>query len=138
MRKYILEMNEDQAQILTDALEFYARMSIGQWNELAELVLNLDDDEYVDKERKMVNRLMKLRYIAFPDLPIDASYSVTSKPLACLAWELYTVVRHRIAWTNHPEGGMTVNFDPPISFTGVPLAECKAVERQEEEGGEED
>lgn len=136
MRKYILEMNEDQAQILTDALEFYARMSIGQWKELADISLDMRDDEYFEKREALVNGLKKLRAIAYPELPYDGSYSVTAKPLACLAWELYTVMRHRIAWTNHPEGGIIVDFDDPISFSGIPLAECNAVERQGKEGEE--
>ena len=122
--QYVLEMDEEQAQILTAALEFYARMSIGQWSELAELVLDMRDNDYCEKRDALANGLKKLRRIAFPDLGDTASYSVASNPYTCRAWEFYTVLRHRIAWTRHPDGGMAVCFYAPISFSGKPLAKC--------------
>lgn len=122
--QYVLEMDEEQAQIITAALEFYARISAGQWNELAELVLDIRDDEYCEKRDALANGLTELRRIAFPDLPSNASYGVASNPDACRAWELYTVLRHRIAWTRQPEGGIAVCFNEPISFSGKPLAKC--------------
>jgi hypothetical protein len=134
--QYVLEMDAEQANILTAALELYARISVGQWNELADLTLDLRDDEYCEKRDDLIDGLKKLRRIAFPDLGDNASYSVTSNPYTCRAWELYTVLRHRIAWTRHPEGGMAVCFYEPISFSGKPLAKCSVKEAENDNLGE--
>lgn len=72
----------------------------------------------------------KSRRIIFPDLPhtLAASLGIRAVDKAALAWELYTVIRHRIAWTNNPEGGYGCHFDKPISFSGKELAKCEVLE----------
>ena len=40
--KYILEMTEEQARTICSALEFTARMEIGQWNELLDRCFTFD------------------------------------------------------------------------------------------------
>lgn len=127
MRKYVLEMDEEQADIVKDALEFYTRILIGQWQELGYKCLDMKDIDYRQKLTALKEGLRKLRPIAFPELPADlsASYGVTSRVLPCRAWEIYTVIRHRLAWTKHPEGGMTRDYDKPVNYSSKPLAKCE-------------
>lgn len=36
--------------------------------------------------------------------------------------------RHCKAWHEHPEGGLTVNFDEPMNCSGQPMPKCEVVE----------
>lgn len=126
--KYILEMDEEQAILTRKALEFYARIIIGQWNMIGELCLDIHDKEYAEKKAELDEGMYALRRIVYPDLPTGASYGVTSKEKSCLVWEICQVLRHRLAWTRSPKGGWKVEFDKPISFSGHELPKCWAKE----------
>ena len=130
--RYVLEMSAEQAKMTSKALELYARLRIGQWRELDYLCLDLSDDDYCEKRDELVSRLLAARAVAYPELGRSEgrSYGIGMFPDADLAWELHEVLRHRIAWTEHPEGGITVNFDRPISLRGNELAKCEAKGQQ--------
>ena len=124
--EYILKLNSDQAHVLSRACEFYSRMHIGQLNEIKwDLSVkrwndNIDHDliEYA---------INILRQQFFPELVHPgASLSIwDNNSTAEHAWNIYQVVRHALAWQEHPEGGITVNFHEPMKFGKEPLPKCE-------------
>lgn len=135
--RYILDMNEAQAKQADRAFELYARLRMGQWRELIDLCLDLAADDYCERREILERSLIAARKTAYPELSgIGHSYGVGRFEDADLAWELHEVLRNKIAWTEHPEGGFGVNFDKPISFRGNELAKCEA-RPESTEGGEE-
>ena len=133
MTRYTLDMNEEQACMVSRALELYARLRCGQWDELIELCVPRSREDFCIKRDFLMPALMDARCIAFPELTKSRghSYGVGSFEDADLAWEVYEVLRNKIAWTRHPEGGSGVNFDPPMSFRGSELATCSTREVSE-------
>ena len=127
--KYILELDEKQANILQGACEFYARVRMGQWGVIPRACVDLRDEDYCGKVQDCTDILLKARKTVYPEL-MDAghSYGVGKFEDGDMAWELYEVVRHCQAWHNHPEGGMSVCFDKPMCFSGHKLAKCTATE----------
>ena len=125
-KKYILKIDEEQARMLCMACEFYARMTCGQWQELTSHTLDLNREDYCEARDQMEDLLLQARGFAFPDLShsFGHSYGVGKFHHSDIAWELYEVVRHCLAWTIHPEGGDTVDFGTPISFSGHALPVC--------------
>ena len=67
MTKYKLEMNEKQARTVIAALDFWMRMRIGQWDELADLCIECDyqneDDfsAYSEKRDEVRKRLSQVQ-----------------------------------------------------------------------------
>lgn len=123
--KYLLEMNEMQARILQNALEFYARVRNGQWGEIPRICLDVKDENWHEKMEDSVLFLEGARKFVYPDLKgMNHSYGVGKFEDADMAWELYTTVRHCMAWAKNPDGGCTVDYDPPISMRGNELAKC--------------
>ena len=119
-------MNEKQAKLVSKALELYTRLRIGQWRELIDLCVEFSDEQYCEKRDILEPKLLDARKVAYPELNgIGHSYGVGKFEDADLAWEVHEVLRNKIAWTEHPEGGHTVNFDKPISFRGNELAKCE-------------
>ncbi len=126
--RYILDMSEEQACQVDKALELYARLRMGQWNELIDLCLDYSDKDFCEKRDVLQQKLMDARKAAYPELHgVGHSYGVGRFEDADSAFEIHKVLRNKIAWTNHPEGGFGVDFDPPYSFCGHELAKCEAV-----------
>lgn len=126
--RYVLDLSEDQAKQVSKALELYARLKIGQWRELSDLCLDLADKDFCKKRDALESRLLDARKIAYPELCGSGhSYGIGKFADADSAWEIHEVLRNKIAWTEHPEGGAGVAFSPPYSFRGNDLANCSAV-----------
>lgn len=132
--KYVLEMNEQQAKILQVALEFYARVRNGQWSEIPRICLDIKDKNWHEKMEDSTLFLEGARKTVYPDLmkSMAHSYGVGKFPDADMAWELYTTVRHCMAWAKNPDGGCTVDYDPPISMRGNEIAKCTIADEEEE------
>lgn len=45
-------------------------------------------------------------------------------------WAVYATIRHTLAWHDHPEGGMTVDFDEPMGY-GEPIPRVEIKEGKE-------
>ena len=124
--RYTLELNEEQASTLQAALEFFARMRIGQWEELPRACLDINDERYAEKADFMKMHLLSARRICFPELSntFGHSYGIGKFEDADRAWEIYTSIRHCVAWAHNPKGGLAVCYDKPFSLRGNELAKC--------------
>ena len=116
----LLKVSEEQARVLRDACEMYARMGKGQLGFIA---------EHPSLPRAASCIGMGLR---------SAEYALKASVLAnedavptCRAWDLYQVIRGRLAWDeagNPPERpSMQVMYDVPMNTAGETLAEIQAV-----------
>jgi len=125
--KVTLEINERQAHTLKEALELYARIGMGQLHEL-----NYHPAfQCRDYERDEVDQLLDhLKHTVFTDLyGRGHSYGIrheNTHEASKEAYDIYQVIRHRLAWHKKPEGNRwSVDFDEPTQFSQQPLAFCK-------------
>lgn len=131
--KYNLELTPDQAKFLCRVCDFYSRMMIGQWDELF-WYLNYNKEiscsDIIDNKEEFEEYLLKARDLVFPGLnhSFGHSYGVGKFTNADHAYEMLEVIRNKIAWTEHPEGGYSVDFDTPMSFSGDPLIKCDVIQ----------
>lgn len=83
MTRYRLEMNEKQARMVIDALDFWMRMRIGQWEELTDLCLEPTQDmieKYCENREAANEKLFEARQIVMPELTKNASWGVYKFP----------------------------------------------------------
>ena len=114
--KYMLTMNEEQADITIKALDLYTRLRIGQWEELAELCIYFEPkniDDYCEKRDTAREILLAARRVVMPELTRGASFGVYKFPETERAFNVLKAVRSARAWHNNPQGGWTVDFDRP-------------------------
>lgn len=125
--RYTLELNEEQASTLQAALEFFARMRIGQWEELPRACLDINDERYAEKADFMKMHLLSARRICFPELSntFGHSYGIGKFEDADRAWEIYTSIRHCVAWAHNPKGGLAVCYGWRMS--SVPLGAGRTI-----------
>ena len=128
MKKYVLEMNEEQARITAKALDFYIRMRIGQWKELVDVCYSMKNEDYLEKKDMLEHILLSARNILMPELnkTFSQSYGVFNFEDTERAFNVMKAVRSCTAYDNHPEGGLTVDFDEPIPiYVNEPMPKCE-------------
>lgn len=126
--KYVLTLTREQARVAQNALELYARLKIGQFDRITELMLDVRSvDEYCQR-RDLTNDLLKIvagiiygkNEYGQPNCKKDDAHHI--------AWNIYATLRYHMAWHDRPEGGWGVCYDKPYPWGGQPIPDCKTVE----------
>lgn len=126
--RYVLTLTSEQEYIVEQALELLARLHIGQFERVAELLCDPRDIDYC-KRRDLARDLLRLAAIVvfgrnacnYPD--INGKSEEHER-----AWTIYSVLRHARSWHENPEGGFTVNYDEPLNLTGGPMPKCEIIQ----------
>lgn len=131
---YKLELTPEQARIVSRACELYSRLHIGQLRELnEELLLAESTDNICERREAAEDLLYELKEVYFPSLiSLGHSYGLGKREWADRAWNVHQAIRHKMAWDEHPEGGLQVWFDPPLPLGLEPVPKCEIEYIQEE------
>lgn len=126
--RYALTLSPEQARVVSRACELYARLHIGQLDELTWELLDFSCEDCCTRRKEAETLLQQLKRLYFADArrterPQDLYNLDTER-----AWDLHQVIRHAIAWHEHPEGGVTVDFRKPFSLIDETLAKCEVVQ----------
>ena len=119
---YTLTLTEEQAAILRDAYELLARVHMGQFNAAVDEVLRRRDD-CRDSMYAAKDIACSLERTMFPN-------GAGPRPeRANVAWDLYQVVRHSVAWATLPPNedrpAYLVQYGAPmLTSAQEPLAVC--------------
>lgn len=127
-RQYQLMLNEAQVDALLQALEVYARLGCGQFEEIARLFCC--DPRSRQSNALSVEHCLDQAKHSLLALQRRASYSICSYDVPVsyrLAWDMYQVIRHHVSWEAHPEGGNTVNFNEPMNVSEIPFCTIETV-----------
>lgn len=138
MKKYIIEMNERQAQLLSWVCDTFPRLIEGQvhayqdlfesaWEKRCkEATGKMMDDEFEggwDKMREDAENFCKEIKRRFWDLTPNADYGVHYDDTSDIIWDMHTALRYCI-WLNDPnpnKSKITVDAFPPCQFGSEPL-----------------
>ena len=139
-RKYRLTLTDEHLYAILRGTEFFERIAMGQFREILDVV----DPQFKlsREERDQGEQLLTLarRYL-MPDLRSDNSFfgirSPELTPEASICYDFLQVVRHRLAWDAHPEGGITINFDEPMRTSKkLDLVEIEALPHDDSSSSE--
>ena len=120
MTHYKLDLTEEQAAVLAVACEFYARVRMGQFNEIIwrTLDVRIDTAGFCERRDEAERLLLEARKQLYPDLHgIGHSYGIGKFEDADRAFDIYQVIRHA-------RGGERV----PFSYYDLPKIEKVEVE----------
>lgn len=138
MRKYKLTLTEEQARLLSIAMETFARLGAGQWREafrnlpIKEDVNWTEWNEDLDYIGDVISKHLKDNVDGWRKSLSIHSISEESK----IAWDIHQVVRKRLAWERAIEKSvveshdsprnwidmLTVDYDDPMKVSECPLA----------------
>jgi hypothetical protein len=124
-----IRVNERQSQIIMDALDFYQRILMGQFQEIDSLFTSSTNNTFwKDQIRRdtLQYHLGQARKQIYPELDYGAYYSILdavhTPDVARIAYDIRAQMDYVISWHRRPEGGITVNFDKPYhSIPTIPL-----------------
>ena len=129
--EYVLHMDAETAQIVSRACELYARIRIGQFEEVQYLTVwprGEHDPTFGGRVQRCREYLNKAKQAAFPELIGPGhSYGVGKFRDSDTAWNAYQAIRYVKAWHEHPEGGETVNFQKPMRYSDAPMPRCEVI-----------
>lgn len=123
-QKYKLTLTKKQADVISRCTEFFARVQLGQVEDLRHQLL---DNKHVlglsDTTKQKIKSLLNEIHTLITG-SANESLSIHSLDIsedAQTAWDIYQVIRHVLAWERCPEGGIQVSFHEPRQTSKEPL-----------------
>lgn len=105
MAKYNLELNEEQAKTVAQACEFFARIKMGQFNEIPFLLLadELSENDYCARRDTASQYLLDARKEIYPERNgVGHFYGAGKFADADRAFDVYQVLRHALGDPREP------------------------------------
>jgi hypothetical protein len=145
MKKYTIEITENQANVIKEALEVFARLGIGQFRDALESLPLKPHAEGWHDDMLVIGQILK-KYTRSNVDGWQSSLSIHSQDVndeAQIAWDIYQVVRRKLSWDYAIGNGwvkdendsrnwkemMGVNYDDPLQVGPEPLAKIELSER---------
>lgn len=136
-----LEFTENEIRIVLNALDFYSRIWIGQYDHILWDLRWYRNCSQLDALEDVLRRkFWDIRNIVLPGLrqyTLNGSYGIFSPDRdvkAAIAYDMQQEFRYRRAWFLNPEGGYTVDFGSPLTCEDdpcdFPKAECYKVDEE--------
>lgn len=122
--KYTLEVNDEQAKVISLALDIFSRMEGGQ----LEWVFSMIPWKYYDKFESAKPMLRELQLLLTGMQNGNLGIGNVSDS-ARIAFDLHQIIRHRLAWDREPQGGISIFFDPPMKWGSQPLATMEQIHK---------
>ena len=126
--KVILELTREQADAVMRATELLARLHLGQFKEITWQFMGrfVDNDGEFDAERRaLADELLEQACRSIFGVNQYNQPDIGDKTIEHKrCWAVYATIRHALAWHDHPEGGITVNFDKPMGY-GEQMPKCR-------------
>lgn len=126
LTKYTIEVNEEQAKVISLALDIFSRMEGGQ----LEWVFSMIPWKYHEKLESVEPMLKELQLLLTGMQHGNLGIGNVSDS-ARIAFDLHQVIRHRLAWDREPQGRMSVSFDPPMKWGSQPLAKIEQLNKNQ-------
>ncbi|MFA5132557.1 MAG: hypothetical protein WC444_04545 [Candidatus Paceibacterota bacterium] len=136
--KVTLEMDENQARIVLQALDCLSRLYSGQVDVVLHTVLVHSKrwKELCEVTGGHGSAIESIRHLALligelmTGLPSGTFWSIGNRrdmhENAQTAWDINEVLRHALAWFRNPKGGATVDFGEPMHWNpDQPLPKVK-------------
>lgn len=111
-KKFTITVNEQQAQLLVNALDLYSRVGLGQFEEVGVVYYNAMTSFGLPDRLREAFITAKIA----AGHPSNGSYGIHSPEVHDKfrnAWDIQQVIRNCLAWDRNPKGGFQVNFDEP-------------------------
>lgn len=100
MKKYKIELSEQQIRLIASCLEDVSRFASGQWemkNTIEEMVNGLSFDEQIKKRDLAEQHLKEAKRVLLPELPDNGSKGYNGTKFIGNTYQIYRTILHRLA-----------------------------------------
>ncbi|BAT56567.1 hypothetical protein NOS3756_55790 (plasmid) [Nostoc sp. NIES-3756] len=114
-----LDLNNEQLAVVSKACELFARIHMGQLEEIAWLFSSLPEERY----QELTETLKELNTL-ITQMPKQSHFGIRSEQvpkIAKSAYDIHQVISNYLAWKQTPQGGVGGYFDSPVQYSTIPL-----------------
>lgn len=132
---------DDEIGICVNALDFYNRMYIGQYNEIDWRLRmrmisseNYREGEYARRKLYEAVRSIIMKDTGIAEYNLDASLGIWSDQTddrAKSSYDIQQIMRYKEAYCRFPKGGNTVNFTKPLIKGSLSEIGCDCIQEDE-------
>ena len=133
-----LQFSKNEMYIIINALDFYSRIWIGQYDKILSDIRLYRKCSQLDKlDNDFKYLLFNIRHLTLPEIDSygwNGSYGIFSPDInfkAAVAYNMQQEFRYKLAYFLHPEGGVTVDFCTPMPAEldpyPFPKAKCEKI-----------
>ncbi len=126
MKKYKIELSEEQMRLIANCLEDVSRFASGQWEfryTIEEMLRGLPFDEQMKRRNEVEELLKQSKRILLPEFPDNASKGYDGSEFIGNSYQIYRTILHQLAKDNNwdnvysssalPSGNMgTIKIEP--------------------------
>jgi hypothetical protein len=103
MKKYTIELSEDQMHLIANCLEDLSRFAGGQWElryTIQEMLRGLSFDEKMKRRNNVEELLKQVKRILLPELLDNASKGYDGSEFIGNTYQIYRTILHQLAIDN--------------------------------------
>ena len=103
MKKYRIELSEQQMRLIADCLEDVSRFASGQWEmryTVEEMLRGLPFDEQMKRRSEVEELLKQTKRVLLPDCPDNASKGYNGSEFIGNTYQIYRTILHKLAKDN--------------------------------------
>lgn len=104
MKKYRIELSEDQMRLVANCLEDVSRFASGQWElryTIEEMVRGLPFDEQMKRRDQVEELLKQTKQVLLPDFPDNASKGYNGSEFIGNVYQIYRTILYQLAKDNN-------------------------------------
>ncbi len=103
MKKYKIELSEEQMRLVSNCLEDVSRFAGGQWEmryTVEEMLCGLPFDEQMKRRNEVEELLKQVKRILLPELPDNGSKGYNGSEFIGNTYQIYRTILHQLAVDN--------------------------------------
>lgn len=104
MKKYRIELSEDQMRLVANCLEDVSRFASGQWElryTVEEMLKGLPFDEQMERRDQVEELLKQTKRVLLPDFPDNASKGYNGSEFIGNVYQIYRTILYQLAKDNN-------------------------------------
>lgn len=103
MKKYRIELSENQMRLIANCLDDVSRFASGQWEMrhiIEEMLRGLPFDEQMKRRSEVEELLKQSKRVLLPELPDNASKGYNGSEFIGNTYQIYRTILHQLAKDN--------------------------------------
>lgn len=104
MKKYRIELSEDQMRLVANCLEDVSRFASGQWElryTIEEMLKGLPFDEQMERRDQVEELLKQTKRVLLPDFPNNANKGYNGSEFIGNVYQIYRTILYQLAKDNN-------------------------------------
>ena len=104
MKKYIIELSQEQMELISNCLEDVSRFAAGQWElkfTIGAMLCDLPHDERIKRRNKAEDLLKKVKMALLPNLSSNCFKGYNGSEFIGNTYQIYREILHKLAIDNN-------------------------------------